>query len=260
MNHIHAKEINFSYSNETFLKNISLTIQAGKMISIIGPNGSGKSTLVKLLAASILPQSGHVFLNELPILKMKRKELAKKIAYLSQSPVAPDDLTVRQLVQYGRYAHQSYFKNTKNNDENIVNWALQVTGLTNFAENCVFELSGGQRQRAWIGMALAQNSQCLFLDELTTYLDIRHQIEILNLLKNINQEQKKTIVMVHHDLNHAIHYSEEIIVMADGKIKAFDKVQNILESKILNSVFNIEFKCFFDQNKRPILFYSHTVA
>ncbi|WP_158997057.1 ABC transporter ATP-binding protein [Pigmentibacter ruber] len=260
MSYILAKDISFSYSNDTFLKQISLTIDEGRMISIVGPNGSGKSTLVKLLAGSISPQSGNIFFNESSIQTMNRKELAKKIAYLSQSPVAPDDLTVRQLVQYGRYAYQSLFKFDKQNDNEIINWALKVTSLTAFAEHYISELSGGQRQRAWIGLALAQNSQCLFLDELTTYLDIRHQIEILNLLKNINQEQRKTIVMVHHDLNHAIHYSDELIVMANGKIKAYDKVQNILDSKILNSVFDIEFNCFFDQNKKPILFYSHTVA
>lgn len=259
MTSIEAKKISFSYSKKKLINQIQLSIHSGKMISIVGPNGSGKSTLLKLLSGALELQSGNISVDKINLQTIKRKELAKKIAFLSQAPEAPADLTVQQLVYYGRYAYQSFFNFDKSTDQKFVDWALTVTGMSEFSEHFVNELSGGQRQRVWIAMALAQNSDCLFLDELTTYLDIRHQLEILNLLRKINLEQKKTIVMVHHDLNHALHYSDEMIVLDQGQIKAYQSIQDILANNILNETFQIQFKYFYDNNNQPVLFYENSI-
>ncbi len=260
MTTIKGHNLYFSYAKKDVLNGIHVAINSGKMLSIVGPNGSGKSTLLKLLSGSLAAQNGEIYIDHQNITTLQRKELAKKVAILSQSSEAPADLTVRQLVYYGRYAHQNFFNFNKSYDYQFVDWALTVTSMSEYADHDLSELSGGQRQRAWIAMALAQNSSCLFLDELTTYLDIRHQLEILNLLKKINQEQKKTIIMVHHDLNHAVHYSHDMIVMAAGEIMAYHSVKNILESKILNQVFNLEFKYFYNAKNIPILFYENVLT
>lgn len=259
MTNIKGYDLYFSYAKKEILNGIHVAIHSGKMISIVGPNGSGKSTLLKLLSGSLPLQKGEIYIDHENMRSLKPKELAKNVAILAQNSESPADLTVKQLVYYGRYAHQNFFNFKKSQDFHFVEWALAVTGMTEFSHHYLHELSGGQRQRAWIAMALAQNSNCLFLDELTTYLDIRHQLEILNLLKKINHDQKKTIIMVHHDLNHAVHFSHEMIVMSAGEIKAYQAVKNILESKILNQVFNIEFKYFYNEKNDPILFYENTL-
>ena len=137
----------------------------------------------------------------------------------------------------------------------MVEWALKVTGLKELSEHFMDELSGGQKQRAWIAMSIAQNSDCLFLDELTTYLDIKHQLEILELLKNLNKKEKKTIIMVHHDLNHALRYSDYIVIIKKGKIIAHENIENIIKHKILNDVFQVNFKILRDEKNNPIIFY-----
>lgn len=252
---IDVNNLNFSYLNKKILNNINIKIPSGSMISIVGPNGSGKSTFLKVLSASLRSKDALIHIDNQEIKKYDRKTLAKKISILSQCSESPPDITVHQLVNYGRYAFQNIFNSNKLEDENMVYWALKVTELTNLSNSYMNELSGGQRQRAWIAMALAQNSSCLFLDELTTYLDIRYQIDILNLLKKINFEQRKTIIMVHHDLNHAIHYSNEIIVLQNGEIIKYDNVNNIIKSKVLDQVFKIKFHYFYDKSNIPYIFY-----
>lgn len=253
MANIAAENIDVSYTNHKIIDNICIDIVEGKITAIVGPNGSGKSTLLKTLSGSIKPISGSVTINNLPIESIHKKELAKILSSLPQTPETPKDMTVIQLISYGRYAHQSLFKSNKTEDKKYVDWALQVTNLTHLANKTMDELSGGQRQRAWIALSLAQNSNCLFLDELTTYLDIRHQIEILSLLKELNTKQNKTILMVLHDLNHAIHYADYIAIVEKGKIRAYDTTENILKNKILEDVFKVKFRIFYDDNNLPFI-------
>ncbi|WP_186644084.1 ABC transporter ATP-binding protein [Fluviispira vulneris] len=250
---ISVQGLTASYAKVKILQQIDVEFFQNKVTSIVGPNGSGKSTLLKTIAGSLKPESGTIHINDRLIQDFKRKELAKILAFLPQSPETPKDITVEQLVTYGRYSHQAIFKNTKCEDKKIIDWALSATNLKQLAQTSISDLSGGQRQRAWIAMSLAQNSDCLFLDEVTTYLDIRHQIEILNLLKKLNTESAKTIIMVLHDINHALHYSDYIVVVKNGKIYAHDSIESILENKILESAFKVKFKVLYDENKKPFI-------
>ncbi|KAB8033670.1 ABC transporter ATP-binding protein [Fluviispira multicolorata] len=250
---ISVQGLTASYSKSKILDNIDLEFIQKKVTAIVGPNGSGKSTLLKAIAGSMKPDQGIVHINGQNMHSLKKKELAKILAFLPQSPETPKDITIEQLVSYGRYSHQNLFKNTKFEDKKIIDWALQATDLIQLSQSSMSELSGGQRQRAWIAMALAQNSDCLFLDEVTTYLDIRHQIEILNLLKSLNQEKSKTIIMVLHDINHALHYSDYIVVVKNGKIFAHDCIESIVENKVLENVFKVKFKVLYDENKKPFI-------
>ncbi len=251
---ISLQNLNISYGKEDIISNVNLTFIKEKMTSIIGPNGSGKSTLLKAISGIIKTNQGKILINHKLINSYNKKNLAQKISSLPQSPESPKDITVRQLVSYGRYAYQSLFKKNKIENEKMVEWALKVTGLNELSEHYMDELSGGQKQRAWIAMSIAQNSDCLFLDELTTYLDIKHQLEILELLKNLNKKEKKTIIMVHHDLNHAIRYSDYIVIIKKGKIIAHENIETIIKNKVLNDVFQVNFKILRDEKNNPIIF------
>ncbi|BBH53034.1 ABC transporter ATP-binding protein [Fluviispira sanaruensis] len=250
---ISVQGLTAAYEKVKILQQIDLEFFQNKVTSIVGPNGSGKSTLLKTIAGSLKPESGTIHINNRLMQDFKKKELAKILAFLPQSPETPKDITVEQLVAYGRYSHQAIFKNTKYEDKKIIDWALSATNLMQMAQASISDLSGGQRQRAWIAMALAQNSDCLFLDEVTTYLDIRHQIEILNLLKKLNKKSAKTIIMVLHDINHALHYSDYIVVVKNGKIYAHESIESILENKVLESAFKVKFKVLYDENKKPFI-------
>lgn len=254
MANVSLQRLDVSYSSHKIICNANINFIKGKITSIVGPNGSGKSTLLKAISGSISKDKGNVLIDGKAIEKYHRKELAKKIAILPQTPETPKDITVKQLVSYGRYAHQSLFHQNKSEDSKKIEWALSVTHLDTLANKTVGELSGGQRQRAWIAMSLAQNSNCLFLDELTTYLDIRHQIEILNLLKNLNEAEEKTIIMVLHDINHALHFSDYIAVVKEGKIACYETVEKIIQSKILDDVFKVNFKVLYDEKCKPFIF------
>ena len=242
------------YAQKNIVSNVNLNFHKGKVTSIIGPNGSGKSTILKAITGNIKNTCGDIFLNGELIKNFKKKQLAKMLSILPQSPENPIDITVKQLVSYGRYSYQTTFRNNKIEDEKRIEWALNVTNLSSHRNATMDELSGGQRQRAWIAMSLAQNSDCLFLDELTTYLDIRNQIEILDLLKNLNTKENKTIIMVLHDLNHAIHYSDYIVIVKNGQVVIHDSVKNILHSHILDEIFNVKFKILYDEKRNPYVF------
>jgi iron complex transport system ATP-binding protein len=254
MANISLQELDVSYSNHKIICNANLNFMKGKITSILGPNGSGKSTLLKAISGSVSKDKGKVWIDGKLLEKYQRKELAKKIAILPQSPETPKDITVKQLVSYGRYAHQTFLNQNKNEDTKKIEWALSVTHLNTMAHKTMGELSGGQKQRAWIAMSLAQNSNCLFLDELTSYLDIRHQLEILDLLKNLNETEGKTIIMVLHDINHALQFSDYIAVVKEGEIICYETVKNILQSKILDSVFKVHFKVLYDEKNKPFIF------
>ena len=237
---IKAKNLEFSYEKDkNLIQDINVEIEKGKITTILGPNGSGKSTLLSIFTGLNKPTSGDVIINGKSIKKLKYKNIAKEIATVHQQNTVPGDITVKELVSYGRIPHKKYFQGNTESDEDIVEWALKKTGLTNLRDKTVMSMSGGERQRAFIAMALAQKSKILFLDEPTTYLDIYHQIEILELVEELNREEELTVVMVLHDINQALKYSHNIIIMKNGNIVSEGKSQEVITIDMLNKVYNI---------------------
>lgn len=238
---ISGKNISFSYSAERpFMDQLNIIIPAGRITTIIGPNGSGKSTLLHMLNNLAKPHKGQVFINETEMRKLKTKEVAKRMATVYQQNISPEDITVKQLVYFGRTPHKKYFEFENDEDEEIVRWAIHSTNLEEFTDKKLVELSGGERQRAWIAMALAQNPEVLFLDEPTTYLDMFHQLEILELVKKLNEGKGITVVMVLHDLNQAIKYSDYLVVMKNGKIVREGTPCEVIDEDLLKKVYRIE--------------------
>lgn len=237
---ISAKRLYFSYDkNKEFINNLNIEIEKEKITTILGPNGSGKSTLLNIFAGLIKPGSGDIKINNQYIKNLKGKELAKEVSVVHQQNTVPSDITVSELVSYGRLPHKKYFESYDDNDEEIINWAIEKTGLEDYKDKVVMSMSGGERQRAFIAMALAQKSRILFLDEPTTYLDIYHQVEILELVKKLNEEDGLTVVMVLHDINQAIKYSDNIIVMKKGSIIKSGKSNKVIDMNLLESVYKI---------------------
>ncbi|MDD3265865.1 MAG: ABC transporter ATP-binding protein [Burkholderiales bacterium] len=247
---IQTQDITVKYSKQVILDKLNIKLQQGKITAILGPNGSGKSTLLKTLVGLVPHQEGKIIINDKKLANFPKIELAKILSILPQSPDSPNDITVKQLVSYGRHAHSSWFKKTKKDDNFYVDWALDATNLTQLSDNYIYELSGGQKQRSWIAMSLAQNSNYLFLDEPTTYLDIHYQFEILSLLRDLNKKQNKTIIMVLHELQNAIQYADHIIVLDKGSVVADDTTKNVLASKILDDVFKVRIKQVHDENNQ----------
>lgn len=233
------KEISFSYGEDSFIRDLSGKIETGKVTTILGPNGSGKSTLLNILVRQLKPGEGDVILEGKNIAQMPVKEIAKKIAMVHQQNTAPSDLTVERLVQFGRMPHQTIFSAQDDEAEEAVDWALAVTNLTKLRKKSIGQLSGGERQRAWIAMALAQKTDILFLDEPTTYLDIFYQLEILTLVKKLNREYKITVVMVLHDINQAMQFSDNLIIMNGGSICYEGNVKDGITEERLKEVYGI---------------------
>lgn len=246
-----ADRLSVRFGEKKIIDNLSLAIEQGKILSIVGPNGSGKSTLLKALSRSLKPANGSVLLDGKDIRGFTAKKLACELAILHQSSRAPEDLTVRDLVEYGRFSHQHWWKGSEE-DNSIVVWALEQTGLTKLAARRVNTLSGGEQQRAWIAMALAQQPRILLLDEPTTYLDICHQFELLDLITRLNREQGITIIMVLHDMNYAAKYSDCIAVLREGKIFASGHPHEVINADLLREVFKVEGHIFFDSNRCPV--------
>ena len=237
---IKAENLNFSYEKgKEYIKGLNVKIEEGKITTILGPNGSGKSTLLSLFCGLNKGTSGKILIEDMDIKKLKYKNIAKLISVVHQQNTVPDDITVEEVVAYGRIPHKGYFQGSNKEDEEIVNWAIEKTGLSALRNKAVMSMSGGERQRVFIAMALAQKSKILFLDEPTTYLDIYHQVEILELVKKLNEEEKLTVVMVLHDINQALKYSHNIIVMKNGKIIKSGKAEEVINIKLLNDVYNI---------------------
>ena len=237
---IKVNKLSFSYDKKKeFIKDLSFNIEKGKITTILGPNGSGKSTVLSLLCGLNKISSGEIIINDKDIKSMKYKDIAKEIATVHQQNTVPDDITVKELIAYGRMPHKKYFAKNSHDDEEIVKWAIERTGLEPLKDKEVMSMSGGERQRAFIAMALAQKSEILFLDEPTTYLDIYHQVEILELVKELNEESNLTVVMVLHDINQAIKYSDNIIVMKFGQAIASGKVNEVINMNLLNDVYKI---------------------
>lgn len=250
-----VRNLTISYKENNIIDNIDLDIEKGKVYSIIGPNGCGKTTLIRTMSRSMKAKSGKVFLNDKDIFKMKTKNVAKKMAVLCQNNNAISEVTVKELVSYGRYSHKNWWKASSDDDDSIVNWALEKTGLLDFASRKINNLSGGERQRAWIAMAIAQKPEILVLDEPTTYLDICHQLEIMELVSKLNKQEGITIIMVLHDINHAARYSDELIVLKDKHIYKQGQPFEILEHSVLRDVFRVEANIMKDEdNNKPVFF------
>ncbi|MBO0999732.1 ABC transporter ATP-binding protein [Bacillus sp. SD075] len=206
------------YGEDIIVDKLNLTVPNGKITALVGANGSGKSTILKTMARLMNPITGGVMLDGQMIHTKSTKAVAKDLAILPQNPTAPDGLTVYELVGYGRYPHQKGLGTMTKEDRKIIHWAIDVTGMMDFYDRAVDQLSGGQRQRAWIAMALAQQTAILFLDEPTTFLDMAHQLEVLKLLQRLNEEEKRTIIMVVHDLNHATRYAHHMVAIKSGTV------------------------------------------
>lgn len=219
---------------------LSVHIPGGTVTTIIGPNGCGKSTLLRAVGRLIPSQAGTVRLGVDDIGGMKRKDLAKTIGVLPQSPVAPPGLVVSDLVSRGRHPHQSWIRQWSSSDEEEVMAALEMTDVADLADRTVDSLSGGQRQRVWISMVLAQHTEILFLDEPTTYLDLAHSIEVLDLVNRLRRDLDRTVVMVLHDLNLAIRYSDNLVVMRDGTLVATGTPEETITSDLLKEVFDLD--------------------
>ena len=253
MTAISTKNLNISYGNLDIVKDLNLEIPKGKITTIIGANGCGKSTILKTIARIITPKSGDIFINKTNIKEQSSKDLAKTMAVLPQSPQAPKGLTVEELISYGRFPHQKGFGKMKNEDEDIVTWALEVTGIKEFRDRPIEALSGGQRQRAWIAMALAQQTEILVLDEPTTYLDLAHQLEVLNLLEELNKKHGTTIVMVIHELNNAARFAHHMIGIKKGKISCEGTAHEVMTKENLRELFNIDAEIVEDpRSKKPV--------
>lgn len=236
---IKAQNICVSINDKEIVHNLSLEIPEGKVTAIIGPNGCGKSTTLKALSR-ILPYKGSVTFKGNEMTSFSQREFAKCLAILTQSPQAPSDLTVNDLVEMGRFPHRSFLGRAGKDDKEHVEWALEQTGVKAMRSRLLNTLSGGERQRAWIAMALAQRPEVLLLDEPTTYLDICHQLEIMQLIVRLNQELGLTVVMVVHDLNHAIMYADHVVVVKAGRLVTSGAPREIITSDLLAEVFRVK--------------------
>ena len=249
-----AENLSLGYGDRVIVDNLDLEVRTGVITTVIGPNGCGKSTLLRALGRLLRPRNGSVLLDGKAIGSMRTKDVARTLGMLPQAPLAPEGLTVADLVARGRHPHQSWLRQWSSDDEGEVAEALALTGVSDLADRPVDQLSGGQRQRAWISMALAQGTDILLLDEPTTYLDLAHSIEVLDLVDRMHEELGRTVVMVLHDLNLAIRYSDQLIVMRDGTIVAAGAPKDIISAELLLEVFGLEAAVIADPvSDRPLV-------
>lgn len=228
------------YDNKTVIDDININIPNNKISVIIGANACGKSTLLKTIARLIKPFSGEILLDEEIIHDMPAKKLARILGLLPQSPIVPEGIIVADLVSRGRFPYQSFLKGLSKADHDAVNEALDIMDITDLANRSVDELSGGQRQRVWIAMALTQQTDILLLDEPTTFLDITHQVEILDLLTDLNKKRGTTIVMVLHDINLSARYADHIFALHEGKLVAEGAPSEIITKSLIKKVFDLD--------------------
>ncbi|HEL1053697.1 TPA: ABC transporter ATP-binding protein [Streptococcus equi subsp. zooepidemicus] len=250
---ISVEDLSFTYRDRLILDRLSFTIPKGKITTIMGANGCGKSTLLGLLTKNIPVKSGQIFLEGQAISSISLKQFAKKVAVVHQDNQAVADLLVGDLVAMARQAHRRFFKGSSQKDDDIVAWALEVTNLRELAFREMQELSGGEKQRVWIAMALAQKTGVLVLDEPTTYLDIKYQLDILALIKKINQELGMTIIMVLHDINQALAVSDCVLGLQKGTIYAQGSPQEVLDQAFVEAVFGVSLPFIEKQDRRFVL-------
>ena len=236
---LRAENLSLGYDGADIIQDLSLTIPNARVTSIIGPNGCGKSTLLRGLGRLLAPRSGEVILDGVPLAGQSTRQIATRISVLPQSPVAPSGLTVADLVSRGRHPRQKWYQQFSPADESVVEDALRATDILDLADTPIEDLSGGQRQRAWISMTLAQETGILLLDEPTTYLDLAHQVDVLELVRRLNREHGRTVVMVLHDISLAARYSDHIVAMKDGRIQAQGSPADVVTSDRLLNVFGL---------------------
>ncbi|MGX1793952.1 ABC transporter ATP-binding protein [Microbacterium sp. NPDC055312] len=234
-----AESVTLAYGDRTVIEGLDLSIAPGRITSIVGANGCGKSTLLRALARLLTPAEGRIVLDGASVHARPSKEVARVLGLLPQSPVAPEGIAVADLVGRGRHPHQRMLARWSAQDYAVVADALDATGISDLADRSVDELSGGQRQRVWIAMALAQQTDILLLDEPTTFLDVAHQVEVLDLLTDLSVSRGTTIVMVLHDLNLAARYSDELVAMKDGRVHAVGAPGEILTTELVHEVFGL---------------------
>ena len=248
-----VRDLSFSYGKNKVLKGISFTIEGGKITTIMGANGCGKSTLFNLMTKNLYPRKGNIFLHGRNIQNLGLKDFAKRVSIVHQYNSSADDITVERLVSFGRTPHMKMMQGRSDEDEKLIDWAMGVTNVEKYRDREVSRLSGGQRQRVWIAMALAQNTKILFLDEPTTYLDIRYQIEILELVKKLNEEYGITIIMVLHDINQAIHFSDRIIGLKDGQVAAQGSPAEVVTPECIRTLYGISLGVTIIEGKKFVL-------
>lgn len=241
-----SRGLTLGYGTQTIIEALDLELPPGRVSVLIGSNGSGKSTLLKACARLLEPRQGQVLLDGQDIHRQSTAALARRLAVLPQTPVAPEGISVRQLVSLGRYPYQNWMRQWSADDAAAVDKALCLTDLLGLAERPVDDLSGGQRQRAWIALTLAQDTDCLLLDEPTTYLDLAHQIEVLDLLRQLNREEGKTIVMVLHDLNLACRYADHLVAVHQRRAFAQGAPAAVLTQALVREVFALECRIIAD--------------
>ncbi|WP_434749083.1 ABC transporter ATP-binding protein [Paenibacillus amylolyticus] len=257
---LETSKLDIAYEERLIVEDLNIQIPQGKITALVGANGSGKSTILKTMARIMSPKAGSVLLDGKSIHKQSTREVAKQLAILPQNPTAPEGLTVTELVSYGRFPYQKGFGSMRAEDKRMIEWAIEVTGMVEFHDRPIDQLSGGQRQRAWIAMALAQETDILFLDEPTTFLDMAHQLEVLQLLEHLNATANRTIVMVVHDLNHASRYAQHMIGIKQGKAIAEGSPVEVMTSDVLREVFNIEADIVMDPRSNVPLCLPYALA
>lgn len=235
-----VRNLSFAYGKNRVLKDISFRIKEGGITTIMGANGCGKTTLFSLMTRNLYPRRGDIFLKGKNIQNLGLKEFARRVSIVHQYNTSSDDITVERLVSFGRTPHMKMMRGRSEEDERLIRWAMEVTNVEKYRDREISRLSGGQRQRVWIAMALAQNTKILFLDEPTTYLDIRYQIEILELVKKLNREFGITIIMVLHDINQAIYFSDCVIGLKDGLVEMEGDPQEVITRESIRSLYGIE--------------------
>ncbi|GAA1099369.1 ABC transporter ATP-binding protein [Nocardiopsis composta] len=237
---LRAERATLGYGDAVIARDLDFALADGAVTAVIGPNGCGKSTLLRALGRLLRPHSGQVVLDGRPVGSLPPREVARTVAVLPQAPQAPPGLTVADLVSRGRHPHQSWYRRWSAEDASAIADALRMTGMLDFAERPLERLSGGQRQRAWISMALAQGTDLLLLDEPTTYLDLAHQIEVLELVRDLNVRHGRTVLMVLHDLNLAARYSDLLVAMRAGEIRACGPPAEVLTPDLVAAIFGLD--------------------
>ena len=249
---IDVKQLSVTLGNRHILHDINVSVPIGKITTLIGPNGCGKSTLLRSMIGYIHSPRECVTILGKPLQSYSQNELARQMAFLPQVPNMPKDMTVEELVYCGRYPYQNWWKNTAKEDREIVDYALHITKTNHLREQLIPSLSGGERQRVWIAMALAQQPKLLVLDEPTTYLDINHQLEIMELLKRLNKEQDLTVLMVLHELTQAVQYSHYMAVIKEGHLVASGETSKIISDELFRDVFSVDVQLDTFDNKKYV--------
>lgn len=247
------RHLTFGYGKKPILKDLSVSFEKGKITTLLGANGSGKTTLFKLCTRNMRSQKGIIMLDDENIFHMKRRDFSKKVAIVHQQNRVTGNITVKELVSYGRTPHIRMMQQATREDDDAINWSLEVTNLKEIQNEQVVSLSGGQRQRVWIAMALAQKSEMIFLDEPTTYLDIRYQVELLQLIKSLNTDFGITIVMVLHDINQALQYSDNIVGLKNGNLLFYGKPNEVVSAERISELYGMSLRTVTFEDKPYVI-------